>query len=1031
MMETAWVVLLLCLAVGAEADNACLNVPESSRRDCQPGFMTANPEINKQDCASRRCHWCESRSPGVPWCFLPLEDQCPLLPAERKDCLAGRIATKELCQNKLCTWCPSILANTPWCYSSVLPGGEYCPSEIQEQDRVECFPIHQNPSKDGCVARGCFYCPTSRPNTPWCFLDSRGWPSQIIPEVERIDCMRNGGDVVPSDCTIKGCRYRQNSIGAPWCYIPREQGYVMTKQPLSVERGWRIHLRRNSTMTLYGDVMYDVVVDVEFQTDERLRVKISDPHRSRFEVPLPINRENLGQPINPLYDITFSNEPAFSFKVTRKSTGTVVFDTSIGGLVLEDQFLQIATRLPSWNVYGFGEHQHTSFRHDLNWKTWGMFSRDQPPSDNGNLYGVQPYYTVLENDGNAHSVLFLNSAAQDVTLMPAPALSYRTIGGILDLYIFMGPTPENVVQQFTQAVGRPFMPPYWSLGFSLAKFGYHTLDNMKKTIDKMREYDIPHDYQFGDIDYMDRNLDFTYSHDRWAGLPSYVNQLKENGTRFIIILDPAIANGIPNYRPFELGQQQDVWVKYADGKTPVEGKVWPPTPVYYPDYTKPITTDWWVTLCREFHNVIDFDGLWIDMNEPSNFVWGSTTGCSDNKINHPPYWPNIWGPKLYYKTLCPDHKHFIGNHNEVHSLYGWSQAEPTMKAARAATGKRSIVLSRSMFPGAGKFAAHWLGDNWSYWSNIKYSITGLFEANMFGIPFVGADICGFIRNADYEMCLRWQQIGAFYPFSRNHNLGYENRDQEPTVWGDDFARISRDKLHIRYTLLPYLYTLFHYAHTVGSTVVRPFLNEFPLDPATHTIDRQFLWGPSFLISPVLDYGARSVNAYFPDARWYSYYDGKEVTVRKQWQQQNAPLDFIPLHVRGGYIIPTQLPSRSTKYSRSNPMGLIVAIDDNGKAKGDLFWDDGETIDSFENGAYFLAQFSYDRGSLRSTIVHSNYDGAKTLKMNSMRIMGVASTTWVKVNDNNHGDFTFNSNTKELSINNIGANMGVDFSITHG
>ena len=72
---------------------------------------------------------------------------------------------------------------------------------------------------------------------------------------------------------------------------------------------------------------------------------------------------------------------------------------------------------------------------------------------------------------------------------------------------------------------------------------------------------------------MDRNLDFTYSPDRFNGLPSYVNTLKANGTRFIIILDPAIANGIPNYRPFDLGQQMDVWVKYADGQTPVEGRV--------------------------------------------------------------------------------------------------------------------------------------------------------------------------------------------------------------------------------------------------------------------------------------------------------------------------------------------------------------------------------------------------------------------------------------------------------------------------
>lgn len=54
------------------------------------------------------------------------------------------------------------------------------------------------------------------------------------------------------------------------------------------------------------------------------------------------------------------------------------WDTSVGGLIFEDQFLQIATKLPSYNVYGFGENVHDSFRHNLNWKTWPMFSRDQP-----------------------------------------------------------------------------------------------------------------------------------------------------------------------------------------------------------------------------------------------------------------------------------------------------------------------------------------------------------------------------------------------------------------------------------------------------------------------------------------------------------------------------------------------------------------------------------------------------------------------------------------------------------------------------
>ena len=122
-----------------------------------------------------------------------------------------------------------------------------------------------------------------------------------------------------------------------------------------------------------------------------------------------------------------------------------------------------------------------------------------------------------------------------------------------------------------------------------------------------------------------------------------------------------------------------------------------------------------------------------------------------------------------------------GVHYDVHSMYGWWEAKATQKAVRQMTGERGLVLTRSTFVGSGAFAAHWLGDNFGEWDNLKTSIIGMLEMNQFGIPLVGADICGFFGDADEEMCARWHLLGAFYPFSRNHNeLG--TADQDPGMW---------------------------------------------------------------------------------------------------------------------------------------------------------------------------------------------------------------------------------------------------------
>lgn len=194
----------------------------------------------------------------------------------------------------------------------------------------------------------------------------------------------------------------------------------------------------------------------------------------------------------------------------------------------------------------------------------------------------------IEPDGQAFGVFIFNSNAQDYKFEEfedtQSMLTYRTIGGILDLIFFAGPSPEDVIRQYQLVIGFPYMPPYWALGFQLCRYGYDTLANMKAAMQRTLDGKIPLDVMYGDIDYFRNQLDFTYDPKRFKGLPEYVDWLHKQGMKFITILDPAIDSQEKNYPVYLEGQKADVWIKWPERKNPqvnetinraMLGYVWP------------------------------------------------------------------------------------------------------------------------------------------------------------------------------------------------------------------------------------------------------------------------------------------------------------------------------------------------------------------------------------------------------------------------------------------------------------------------
>lgn len=190
---------------------------------------------------------------------------------------------------------------------------------------------------------------------------------------------------------------------------------------------------------------------------------------------------------------------------------------------------------------------------------------------------------------------------------------------------------------------------------------------------------------------------------------------------------------------------------------------------------------------------------------------------------------------------------------------------------------------------------------------------------------------------------RWTQLGSFQPFLRNHNI-LNAPGQEPYCWSS-VSEVARRYYTLRLALLPYWYTLFQAASSRAATVVRPLMFEYPNDPVVYNIERQFLVGAALLVSPVLEKGAETVLAYVPPAdRWYAFPVGTEEH-RQGWVEFEAPLEKIPVHIRGGSIVPMWTrPGLTTAETRTeSKISLVVALNREGTAEGEVYLDDGSVL----------------------------------------------------------------------------------------
>ena len=707
-----------------------------------------------------------------------------------------------------------------------------------------------------------------------------------------------------------------------------------------------------------GDTKELILNDQGFMNMEHWRPKIEKP---------PVNEnETETAPQEPQEDESTWWDETFGSNTDSKPRGpeSVALDISFPGYE---------------HVYGISEHTGPL---SLKQTRGGVGNFDQPyrmfNSDvfeyeldsPMTLYGAIPFMQAHKK-GSTVGVFWLNAAEtwvditkkQHSTNPLALGLGSGIIdtqthwmseSGLLDLFVMLGPKPQDISQTYSQLTGYSQLPASFAIAYHQCRWNYISDEDVKDVDRKFDKYKIPYDVIWLDIEYTDGKAYFTWDSHNFPDPISMEKQLDENERKLVVIIDPHIKNK-NDYPVVDELKSKDLSIKNKEGNI-FEGWCWPGSS-HWVDTFNPAARAWWKSLFTydRFKGTMKNVWLWNDMNEPSVFN----------------------GPEI---SMPHDNLHH-GNweHRDVHNIYGMTFHNATFHALierQKGELQRPFVLTRSFFAGSQRLGAMWTGDNQASWDHLQASIPMILNQGVTGFPFAGADIGGFFGNPSKELQTRWYQAGAFYPFMRAH-AHIDTRRREPYLLGEPYTEIMAQTIRMRYSLLPSWYTAFHEASIDGSPILRTMWYIHPDDEKVFAIDDQFYVGSTgLLVKPITTEGTESTEVYLSDdAKYFDYFDYTIYLGAGKTHKYDAPLTKVPVLMHAGHIFSRKdRPRRSSGLMKWDPYTLVVVLNDQQEAEGSLYVDDGESF-NYQQGAYIHRKFAFSAGTLKSTNVGA--DGKRT------------------------------------------------------
>lgn len=524
---------------------------------------------------------------------------------------------------------------------------------------------------------------------------------------------------------------------------------------------------------------------------------------------------------------------------------------------------------------------------------------------------------------------------------------------VIDYYVVAGGDADGAIAGYRRLTGKAVLLPKWSYGFWQSRERYKSQAELTGALDEQRRRGLPIDAIVLDWSYWPEDAWGSHDFDprNFPDPDGMVRHVHDRNAQIMISVWPKFYPTTANYkeldaagfmyrRNVEVGERDWIGEGYLNS--------------FYDPYAKQAQDIFWRQV-NEKLNSKGFDAWWLDASEPDLH---SNIDIGERKARTTPT--------------------AIGPSTEFFNAYPLVHSEGVYRGSREVDpDKRVFILSRAYFAGQQRAgAAFWSGDIVPRWDDLREQISGLVNASMAGAPNVSFDIGGFSPEKRYEnqdpahlpewreLSLRWFQYGAFVPIFRLHGQ-YPYREiweiaPEGTPHYGSFERY----LKLRYTLLPYVYTLAGDTYHRDGTILRALAMDFPDDPEVRDIADQYLFGPAFLVAPVTEFEATRREVYLPAGTSWIDFDTGQRHDGGRTIDAAAPLERTPVFVRAGSIVPRTVVQQYVDEIADAPLTIEVYTGADGRFS--LYEDAGRDY-GYERGEFSRIPLAWDEARDELTV----------------------------------------------------------------